>query len=176
MTIREKIMREFFDQIRNDKKLGFSELVKEFVKIKSEEGFVHNQKKVIESINDKNLLFGIDGKIIFSDSKIYVLENTLTEIKIHSFETFQVSYIEWIPYKNLFTVGGILFSKKNIGNHHHKNQSIVTLFNYIKEQIPQVLKKISDEEFQEKQYLINEHKRKEEERRKLEEEKRRVEV
>ena len=155
-------MREFFDQIKNDKELGFSELVKEFVKIRSEEGFIHDQKKVIESINDKNLLFGIEGKIIFSDSKIYVLENTLKEIKVHSFEIYQVCHIEWTTHKNFFTQGEIFFSKRKIGYHSHKNESIITLLNYIKEQIYNVLKKISNEEYHQEQNLIKENKIKKE--------------
>jgi hypothetical protein len=162
MKIREKLMREFFDQIKNDKELGFSELVKEFVKIRSEEGFIHDQKKVIESINDKNLLFGIEGKIIFSDSKIYVLENTLKEIKVHSFEIYQVCHIEWTTHKNFFTQGEIFFSKRKIGYHSHKNESIITLLNYIKEQIYNVLKKISNEEYHQEQNLIKENKIKKE--------------
>jgi hypothetical protein len=159
MTIREKIFNDFFNEIKFNNSLGF----KGFVKIYNEEGFVRNQKKTIDSIKDK-LIFGIEGKIVFSVNKFYILENTFSEVKVKEYEIYNFSNIEWVPYKNFLNQGKILFTKKQIELHTYENETIVLLVNYLKERIPNILKKISDEEYTQKQNLINEYKRKEEER------------
>jgi hypothetical protein len=159
MTIREKIFNDFFNEIKFNNSLGF----KVFVKIYNEEGFVRNQKKTIDSIKDK-LIFGIEGKIVFSVNKFYILENTFSEVKVKEYEIYNFSNIEWVPYKNFLNQGKILFTKKQIELHTYENETIVLLVNYLKERIPNILKKISDEEYTQKQNLIKEYKRKEEER------------
>ena len=153
MTIREKIFNDFFNEIKFNNSLGF----KGFVKIYNEEGFVRNQKKTIDSIKDK-LIFGIEGKIVFSVNKFYILENTFSEVKVKEYEIYNFSNIEWVPYKNFLNQGKILFTKKQIELHTYENETIVLLVNYLKERIPNILKKISDEEYTQKQNLKEEYK------------------